>query len=620
MYHRRTAAATLLALVLAHASPASALDLRKKYEEELIRWALGQAHLEADPDPRGKIIERIEIVRENIIAKSDPWPNFINWFHMKTRDFVVRQELLVKPGEVWNEALVEESARNLRALPILAVVRTVPCRSRLPNHVILLVVTKDLWSIRLNTILSGVGSIVSIDFNPSEMNFLGRNKRLAVHIGLSQLDFGPFKVRDNIILGERYFDNRILGTRLALYQYFDAIIAGDIPAGGKSASGLQWAPSTNSGHLEGAYAALELTRPLYSLATEWSFDLQAIADVRQIRYYRTAGGVFGLDTATRGSEALPQVYDRRRFSGAASLTRSYGRAYKHDITTSIGAYRRRYTVPDGFDTVFSEAAVQAYQRAYLPRSEDAAFVEVNYHTWQPRYLKLRDIRSFALTEDFVLGHDVSFTALGAANLPDTDIAAGFLSLSVAAGYTWYVRDDLLSVAFSAGTRYQPRLHLTGFDGPWFNSSVSGSVYNISPRLWIGRLHARVQTLVRSHNIDNAFTAILGGDTGLRGYPGNQFRSENLFQVNVEYRTLPINFFTLHLGLAIFYDGGGVWGRDPRGLLQDLPFSYYQSVGIGGRGHFPQFDKSSLRVDLGFPLSGSAGSVGTWFSFGFGQAF
>ncbi|MHC4917773.1 MAG: BamA/TamA family outer membrane protein, partial [Planctomycetota bacterium] len=159
------------------------IDLKKKYEEELIRWALKQAGLQRDPSPEGKKIERIEIVREEIIAQSDPWPNFLNWFHVKTKDFVVRQELLVAPGEVWDEEKVEESARNLRKLFILAVVRTVPCRSKKPGHVVLLVVTKDLWSLRLNTIFSQVGGVLQrLEFFPTEMNFLGRNKRVSIHL------------------------------------------------------------------------------------------------------------------------------------------------------------------------------------------------------------------------------------------------------------------------------------------------------------------------------------------------------------------------------------------------------------------------------------------------------
>ena len=97
------------------------------------------------------VIERIEIVREDIIAQSDPWPNFLNRLHMTTREYIVRQEILVAPGQQWNQDKVDESARNLRRLFILAVVRAIPCKSSRPGHVILLVVTKDLWSIRMNT-------------------------------------------------------------------------------------------------------------------------------------------------------------------------------------------------------------------------------------------------------------------------------------------------------------------------------------------------------------------------------------------------------------------------------------------------------------------------------------
>jgi len=130
----------------------------------------------------------------------------------------------------------------------------------------------------------------------------------------------------------------------------------------------------------------------------------------------------------------------------------------------------------------------------------------------------------------------------------------------------------------------------------------------------------VHGLARQNNLDRT-TSTLGGDQGLRGYLSGQFEGENLFAVNAEYRSNPINLFTLHLGFDVFYDGGSVFGGpDPRRPGQDLPFRYYQSVGLGLRAHFPQFDKESARLDLGFPLSGNAGGFGTWVSFSFRQAF
>jgi hypothetical protein len=503
-------------------------------------------------------------------------------------------------------------------------------RQKLPSEL----VTKDIWSIRLNTNWNMVGSVIQfLDFTPTETNFLGRNKRLSVHIGLQQLQLSPVELRDKLEIGQLYLDSRLLGSRLQLTEYVDLVFDGDLPEGGRSSTGERWVPAGKTGDLQGVYAYLRLTRPLFSLATEWGFDAYALADVRQVRRFVVNGSAppegedSGLSLKTVAIEDgggaisyLPRVHDSRYYTGVTSLIRSFGRTIKHDVTLSLGGYSKRFLSPDGFSAIFDAVALQKYRRTSLPRSEDAFFHQISYRTYQARYVQLRNVQTFALTEDFTLGHEVTAAVRFAANLDQpVQGGLGFIEASLDASYLWHLGGDLLWVWANAGTRWQPGLDGLGYRGPWANSSVGGGIRNISPRLWIGRLHAQVRTLLRENNLDNA-TSSLGSDTGLRGYGADQFEAPNLFQVNVEYRSLPINLYTLHLGFVVFYDGGAVWGPDPRNAGQGLPFRYHQSVGLGLRTHFPQFDKDSLRVDFGVPLSGAAGGVGTWFSFSFRQVF
>jgi hypothetical protein len=630
MLKRSLATVAVLLLTALPRGSAGALDLKKQYEDSLVAWALAQTRLERDPSPAGKIIERVEIVREEIIARTDPWPGFLNIFHVKTKDYVVRQELLLGPGDRWNEELVDESARNLRKLFILAVVRTAACRSRDPGKVVLLVVTKDLWSIRLNMNWSMVGSVVGFwDFTPTEMNLAGRNKRLSLHLRLQQLDLEHFAVRDSWSLGQLYVDPRLLGTRLRLIEWFDLVIAGDLPSGGLGLEGKPWVPAARAGAVEGAYAQLRLTRPLFSLATEWGFDLWGILDLRQVRRYvvnpasAPIGENPGLSLRTVGFKSasgqtyyVPRAYDREELSANASITRSVGTQIKHKVSTGFTSYRLRYSTPEEFP--FDLETREAYERFSLPRSEDAGYLFVNYTTHDTRFIKVRNIQTFALTEDFSLGHSLSVTARFATNLQDS--AQGFLELAANASYLWYLRGDLLTVWAGASTRYQPRLEALGYPGPFASSLLDVGIKNITPRLWIGRLHLQVHATLLNNNIDRT-TISLGGDSGLRGYASGQFEGQNLFLVNAEYRSEPINLFTVHTGFILFYDGGAVFGGpDPRHPEQDLSFRYHQSVGLGLRAHLPQFDKESMRVDFGVPLSGEAGGVGTWFSFSFRQTF
>ncbi len=612
-------------------SPAGALDLKQKYEEQLVGWALGKTGLQRDPRPGGKVIERVVIVREDIIAESDFWPNFFNWFHVKTRDHVVRQELLLGRGKVWNPALVAESERNLRKLFVLAVVRAVACKSSSPGKVVLLVVTKDLWSIRLNNKFSMVGSVVqSFLTQPTEQNFLGRNKQVSLRLKLQQLQLNGFVLRDKFSIGQLYVDERVLGSRLYLAEVFDLVFSGQVPCGGyssaNSAAGMdvlrrftndQWCPDSSHGDLEGVYGYLRLWRPLYSLATKWGFGAWFWANARQVRLYRQPGPM--LRTARYDSPGgvtrfIPRVYDVEEIFGAANVVRSFGRENKLDMYAGLAAYSYRYMAPDNFP--YDEAARRWYATTYLPLSQDAAFAFVTYHARATRYVKLRDVDTFALTEDFLLGHDVKAEARFALGL--SDVSHGYIEGRLEAAYRLYRGDNLLSLRLLARTAYMPAR--SAVEGFFVNYHLDAEVKNAFPRLWIGRFHVRLRSTMRHNDLFNS-SSYLGGDTGLRGYPSLHFEGENLLVVNAEYRSLPINFFTLHLGFVLFYDGGAVYGGpDPRDPTREQPFVYRQTLGLGIRALFPQFDREVLRVDFGFPMSGDAGEVGTWFSVSFAQVW
>jgi hypothetical protein len=105
----------LLPLLLAPApSPAGeALSRQQQYEQELIERTLQRLRLEPEPSPEGKIIDGIVIDRHPIIEKSDPWPNWLNWFHVLTREQTIRRELLFTEGQPYREELV----RGKRAQP-----------------------------------------------------------------------------------------------------------------------------------------------------------------------------------------------------------------------------------------------------------------------------------------------------------------------------------------------------------------------------------------------------------------------------------------------------------------------------------------------------------------------
>src|SRR5690349_24889992 len=86
------------------------------YEDELVRWGLEQHGWTLEPEPEGKRLESVEVASEDVVAPSDPYPSLLNVFHVRTRDQVIRREVLLTPGEAYSPTLALETARNLRRL------------------------------------------------------------------------------------------------------------------------------------------------------------------------------------------------------------------------------------------------------------------------------------------------------------------------------------------------------------------------------------------------------------------------------------------------------------------------------------------------------------------------
>src|SRR4051794_31121454 len=88
------------------------------YEEMLVAWGLAQHGREVEPSPEGKRLEAVLVSAEDVVAESDPYPNFLNIFHVRTREHVIRREVLLEIGAPYSAELAEETARNLRKLSI----------------------------------------------------------------------------------------------------------------------------------------------------------------------------------------------------------------------------------------------------------------------------------------------------------------------------------------------------------------------------------------------------------------------------------------------------------------------------------------------------------------------
>ncbi len=590
---RRSLASCAILGILAFASAlhADKLDVQRRYEETLVQAALGRTHLQIDPLPEGKTIERVVVYANDVIMPGDygipyriplvhPLLSRVTWLnklHVRTRDYIIQRELLFRPGESFRRDVYEESQRNLRSFFILAVARMVVCRGSSPDRVIILVVTKDNWTLRLNTNFAiDQARIDALSFSISESNLGGINKTISIAYAL---DPG----RHTVGLG--WADPRMNGSRHALSINGNVFL------------------NRASSQAEGGFASLTVGRPLYSLRTQWGWqlDLSYLSDIaRQFQGGRIRMLKFN-------DELIPDFYARRQVIGNLVGTRSFGVLDKLNLSAGLRATSSLYQLADDFPATLSPAARAAYVRT-LPRTESASGPFLSASAYRASYVRLQNIDTYALSEDFRVGPSASIEARFADPIFGFD--SRFLALSASYGATYFGRDDLIAFSFSAAARLQPGI-VAG--ETWVNQAYSASFRNVSPRFGPFRLHVAGALQFRRNDLSNGRIS-LGSDSGLRGFEPRAFVGNNFYRVNVELRSIAVNLWTVHIGGVLFYDGGDA----PVSLVTA---SWHQNVGFGIRILFPQFNKDTLRLDLAFPLELAAGGAyAPRLSVSFGQAF
>ncbi|MDB4991387.1 MAG: hypothetical protein JWN04_6565, partial [Myxococcaceae bacterium] len=179
----------------------------ESYEWQRMERVLRANKLELAGLPEDKRIAWVRVVSDDVFVKDEVWPLFLNWFHMTTKEQVVRRELLFHEGDPYHEARIEESMRNLRGMGIFALVRIVAVKTADPDAVGVVVHTRDLWSLRLETSFKASTIFDSGSVVATERNLLGRNKALSV-----EFDYLP----RNYTLSQSFLARRVWGSTVQL--------------------------------------------------------------------------------------------------------------------------------------------------------------------------------------------------------------------------------------------------------------------------------------------------------------------------------------------------------------------------------------------------------------------
>ena len=548
-----------------------------EYEQETIDNALEAVDGERDPDPEGKVIEEVEIVTLDVIEKRDPAPGFLNWFHATSRPGVVERELLLGQGDRYEQRRVDETSRNLRAIRQFSVVLIVPVKGSAPDRVKLLVVTKDIWSLRLNSNFRVTdGQLEFLLVQPSEENLLGAHHTVSTQF-VYELDTMSF--------GGRFLDRRLGGHELVFLADANVIV------------------NRESGEAEGSFGGFQYGKPLVSTETEWGWGtLVAWQSEITRRFVGLRQDTFDAES-TALDDALPYEFDTDLLFWQTSVTRSYGRRDKTNLTFGLEANRRAFEsrIPAGNDA----RVVREFEEEVLPTSDTRIGPFVQLDANSTRFHRVLDFNALGLQEDYQLGHQVVLKLYPAFETASS--SRDMLGIFSGLAYTLPVGDGLAR-AYGSSTIELAR------DDAESDGQAEGGVRLVTPTLGFGRFVYDGGVLHRYRDYLNRQFA-LGGEGRLRGYFTRAFIGKDVVASNLEFRTRSIQLFTVQLGAAVFWDAGDAFDG-----FADMRLKH--GAGIGLRGLFPQLDKVVGRLDVAFPLTqvSTLEAGGTSVVLTFGQAF
>jgi len=563
LIRRRSLVAASLALgaaleaprVHAEEAPKSVTHEYSPYEKETITNALASTGRTQELDPEGKEIEAIDVVPLEVFEKRDPLPQWLNVFHWTSKPYTIDRELLTGVGEKYSKVVVDESARNLRNLAAqISIVLIVATKGNSPGKVRLLVITKDVWSLRLNSNYRFAnGRLENLYLEPSEQNAFGTHQIASVQYFMQPLSH---------LLGAYYKIPWLAGTRVQVIANAAVIL------------------SREHGGPEGSYLALTVQYPLFSSRTPWSWKVAGDHRNEVTRLYQN--GLLGLFDSKRtpDKDGIPFEYRSKLATAIAAVTRSFGWARKTDVSFGMQLDGRKYATYDL--SPYAPAAADDFL-GQVPVSDTRVGPFVQLRTYRSDFLRTLDVEILGLQEDFRLGADLGAKVYASAK--PIGSTRDFLGLDVVAQYTQRLHDGFVRVSAEGIVEAQT--------DTVSDASLDARLRVVTPRLGFGRLVLDLGTLQRFRNYLNLNTKF-GGETRPRGYPTNYFRAPNNVVGSLEWRSPSVDILKTLWGVVAFVDVGTAYrteaGVEPR-----------YGTGLGLRVLLPQFDRLVVRGDVAVPI-------------------
>jgi hypothetical protein len=497
----------------------------------------------------GAVIGEIRIVVQEIFDRDDPKEDLVayrlvNRLHRSTRREVIARQLLFRSGDRYSRRVLDESERLLRADRYLHDVDIRPVAWD-GDCVAIEVDARDVWTLNLGASLGRAGGESSTRFEVQDTNLLGTGKSLtAKHSTTVDRTTDLF----------RYDDPAVLGSRFQLE--------------------LDHADTS-----DGGVDAFELTRPFFSLDTRWAGGFGGLSETRADSLYRL-GEV---------SERFGHRVTRFEVRGGRSRGLVEG-----TVTRWTGGFtfqRDRFTALEG------EIA------AAVPPGRTLAYPWVGWDWQRDAFRETANLDQMGRTEDVLLGPrlharlGLSAPAFGADRGELVFDATGSVGTSL---------DRLFDRGGGGGAAARHLLFLdAGVTGRWSLDGLANTVAEATGRYY-WRDHGDDQLYVgleasAAHHLDPERQLLLGGDSGLRGYPLRYQSGGARALLTVEQRVFTpwYPYRLVRIGMAAFWDAGRVWGA-----AADADLGLLQDVGVGLRIVPTRSGRAAVvHLDLAVPLGG-----------------
>lgn len=319
---------------------------------------------------------------------------------------------------------------------------------------------------------------------------------------------------------------------------------------------------------DGGRQRFELERPFFSMDARWALGVKGFFDERVDRFYEDGR----VRDRFRHERELVEVF------GGVSPGLQEGRANR--LLFGVTFDRERFGPDGGLDS-----------DSLIPTDRELAYPWIGFESIEDRFVEERQLESIERVEDLNLGRQVrwrlgwSTPALGA----DRDRLIG--EASIGGGWRPTPRQLLLG-SLAGGLRVGEEgaeNQIVGGRLRYYNRNFGRNVFFVGLEGELGE------------NLDEERQFLLGGDSGLRGYPLRFQEGDRRLLLTLEQRFFSAReFFSLvHLGAAVFFDAGRAWYRDDRVDREIL-----KDVGIGLRiGSSRSSSGTLVHLDLAFPLDG-----------------